>query len=109
MRAWDTASGADQGGGRATGAGDMEKWRAGGWGTVLGSTPPQTLRPLRPWAPAPSLPRPQTRCVHTQADSQQRQKEQWPLVPAHGATVLRRDGVGLQFPPGLGVQAPGLM
>lgn len=85
------------------------KWRAGGWGTGLGSTPLQTLHPLRPWAPAPSLPRPQTPCVHTQADSQQRQKEQWPLAPAHGAAVLRRDEVGLQFPLGLGVQPPGLM
>ena len=34
MRAWDTASGADWGGGQATGGGDM-KWRAGGWGTGI--------------------------------------------------------------------------
>ena len=72
---------------------------------------PQTLHPLRPWTPAPGPSRPQTPCVHTQADSQQWQKEQRPLAPVHSATALCSDRGGTAAPQDWerGMQTLGLM
>lgn len=74
---------------------DMERQRAG-----LGAGANSPPVPLSPEAlvPCSGLPQAPSPCVHTQADSQQRQEEQLPLTPVHGVTALRGDRSGTAAP-----------